>query len=79
MKNKVMAKVDTVELQESVLFTLIGIEMLLLYAKTLKAFEKQILLRRKMRYLEWLGELYLAEDENDEHILSVHTRIGDKN
>lgn len=54
------------EMQETVLFTLLGIEMMLLYAKTLKKFEKQILLRKRLKYLELLGELYLTEDERDE-------------
>lgn len=54
------------EEQEQVLFTLIGIEMLLIYGKTLKNFERQLLMRRKLIYLERLGELYLIEDEERE-------------
>jgi len=48
--------------EEMILFTIIAIEYLL-NSPTLKNFERNILKRRLLRYLERLGEIHLDEPE----------------
>lgn len=53
-----------------ILFTIIGIEFLLNHHLGLKSFERRILERRLLRYLERLGELYLDEPRERKRGLS---------
>lgn len=56
---------DLSEQQSTVIFALIGVEMLLIYAKTLKQHEKRVLMRHRLILLEMLGEVLLDKERKD--------------